>query len=241
MQVEQWLKLLDEGARALGIVLGPYEHQKFQQFAALLENWNKKINLVRFQDKSELARAHFLDSLWCAVDACWEGSLRVMDVGSGAGFPGVPLKICFPLLKLYLLDSQHKRCVFLRELIRVLELQNCIVLPLRAEEVGHDVQFRETFDRVVVRALARLPVVLELSLPFLRLGGLLVALKGRDAEGEVRESRRALELLGGEAIKVMRYRLSDGDERHVVIVQKARFTPIRYPRRCGVPACRPLL
>ncbi|NPV29393.1 MAG: 16S rRNA (guanine(527)-N(7))-methyltransferase RsmG [Firmicutes bacterium] len=239
-KVDQELEVLAAGARELGIVLGPEQQDQFRRYAELLLEWNKKTNLVRIKSLAELFRNHFLDSLWCAAGCAFRDGHRLLDLGSGAGFPGIPLKISFPGVRVFLLEAQRKRCAFLQEVCRALELDACTVLAGRAEDLGRLPGLRAAFDRVVVRALARLPVILELGLPFLLPGGLLVALKGRDVERELEEARAALEVLGGEVARVIPYRFPGEVGRHVVTVRKVAPTPDGYPRRAGIPARRPL-
>lgn len=238
--MDQELEILVAGARELGIVLGPEQQGQFCLYAELLLEWNKKTSLVRIRSLAELFRSHFLDSLWCAAGCAFRDGHRLLDLGSGAGFPGIPLKISFPGVQVFLLEAQRKRCAFLREVCRALELDTCTVLAGRAEDLGRLPGLRAAFDRVVVRALARLPVVLELGLPFLQPGGLLVALKGRDVERELEEARAALEVLGGEVARVVPYRFPGEVGRHVVVIGKVAPTPDGYPRRAGLPARRPL-
>ncbi|MDH7577669.1 MAG: 16S rRNA (guanine(527)-N(7))-methyltransferase RsmG [Bacillota bacterium] len=239
-KVEPKIEFLVAGARQLGIILDPRQQSQFQNYLEILLEWNKRMNLVRFRTREELIRNHFLDSLWCTAGCSFENGRRVLDLGSGAGFPGIPLSISFPGLKVFLLEAQRKRCVFLREACRLLELSNCTILAGRAEKLAHLPHLRATFERVVVRALARLVVIVEFALPFLTCGGFLVALKGRDVEEELKEAGNALKILGGEIARVIPYRFPGETGRHVVVVHKTAQTPAPYPRRPGLPERRPL-
>jgi 16S rRNA (guanine527-N7)-methyltransferase len=170
----------------------------------------------------------------------WEGSLKVVDIGTGAGFPGIPLKICLPQLEMYLVESQRRRCVFLHEVIAALGLQGCYLLANRAEILAQDRRYRAVFDRAVVRALGSLPVILELSLPFLKEGGFLVAMRGLEAQEEVTKSKCALKLLGGELTAIIEYQVGGRQVHHLVVVRKVHETPPHYPRRPGIPQKRPI-
>jgi len=234
------LQELAEGARGLGIEISPPQLQQFQVFADLLLEWNKRMNLVRASGVPELMRAHMLDSLWCSSAIDLRRDLRLLDIGSGAGFPGLPLRICFPDLRLSLLESQQKRSLFLAEAIGKLELDRCEVLTGRAEDLAHNGQYRDGFDCVVARALAPMATLVELALPFVRPGGYLVALKGTDAAGEIAGAAYALEQIGGALERVVPYGFPGEKGRHVISIKKEAPTPERYPRRPGIPAKKPL-
>lgn len=235
------MEVLMEGARILGILLDEEKQKQFVKYALLIEEWNKRVNLVRFQERIDLFRSHFLDSLWCSMGCELDNSLKLLDIGSGAGFPGIPLKICFPGINLVLLEAQKKRCIFLEKIVENLKLERCSVINSRAEEIAHDEKYRDAFDCVVIRALSRLPVLLELGLPFLTIGGKLVALKGRVVDMEIELSRYACRMLGGELSAIIPYKLRDEEERHVVVYKKIKETPHRYPRRPGIPQKKPLV
>jgi len=235
------MDILVDGARELGIILDEEKQKQFEKYALLIEKWNKRINLVRFHERVELFRSHFLDSLWCSKGCEFNRGPKLFDLGSGAGFPGIPLKICFPGIHLVLLEAQRKRCLFLREAVENLGLDNCSVIQGRAEEIAYEEKYRGVFDCVVVRALSSLPVLLELGLPFLAPGGKLVALKGRNVEKEIESSQHACDLIGGEFIASMPYKLREENGRHVVVYRKIGETPHHYPRRPGIPEKKPLV
>ncbi|KUK32285.1 MAG: Ribosomal RNA small subunit methyltransferase G [Thermoanaerobacterales bacterium 50_218] len=212
----------------------------FLKYIELLDQWNSKCNLIKIRDHLELVEYHFLDSLQILRTCSWEGRLRVVDIGTGAGFPGVPLKICLPNLEMYLVEAQRRRCVFLQQLIEELNLTGCYLLCNRAEILAHNLEYRAAFDRVVVRAVSSLPVVLELGLPFLKEGGFLVAMRGVEVQDEINKSSRALSLLGGEVNKIVEYQVGERRPHHLLIVRKVFATPPKYPRRPGIPQKRPL-
>ena len=187
--MDEEIKELVAGAGELGIDLGPEKQRQFEDYAALLLEWNKRMNLVRVHGRDELLRFHMLDSLWCSAAVDLRGCARLLDVGSGAGFPGIPLRICFPDMSLCLLESQQKRSLFLKEAISRLGLGNSDVLAGRAENLARNEAYREGFQCVVARAVAPLPTLVELALPFVAMGGYFVALKGNAARGGDRRRR----------------------------------------------------
>ncbi len=239
--MDESLQELVTGARELGVEIDCERQQRLADYADLLLDWNQRINLVRVNSREELMRAHLLDSLWCSAAIELRSGGRLLDVGSGAGFPGIPLQICWPGLKVFLLESQQKRSLFLAEAVRRLGLKSCTVLTGRSESMARDVAYREAFDCAVARAVASLAVLVELALPFVTLGGYFVALKGNDVWTEISDAEYALQQLGGAVERVIPYRFTGEQGRNVVCIKKVAYTPERYPRRTGVPAKRPLL
>lgn len=240
-QTEESLQELVEGARELGVEIDRERQQQLADYADLLLDWNQRINLVRVNSREELLRAHLLDSLWCSAAVDLRGELRLLDIGSGAGFPGIPLQISWPALRVSLLESQQKRSLFLAEAVRRLGLANCTVLTGRAESLARERAYREAFDCAVARAVASLAVLVELALPFVAPGGRFVALKGSAAWAEISDAEYALQQLGGAVERVIPYRFPGEQGRNVVCIKKVASTPERYPRRIGIPAKRPLL
>ena len=236
------MKELSEGARALGIALSDDQLRMFQAYYEMLVAWNARTNLTTIIDRRDVQTKHFLDSLACL--AALEGdtaNLRLVDVGSGAGFPGLPLRIACPALRLTLVEAAGKKTAFLEAVTRQLGLSSVTVVRARAEEVGHDPAHRETYDLAVVRAVAAMPVLAELALPFVRLGGWLVAQKGDDPAAEVEAAQSAMRTLGGRLHHVLGVTVPGLDAaRHLVVVEKVAPTPARYPRRPGMPDKRPL-
>lgn len=238
------LETLSHGVKQLGLVLTPKQTQQFQVYYEELVEWNKKINLTAITDYEEVQLKHFLDSLTLVpalqdVTGAKEG-LFLLDVGTGAGMPGLPLKIFLPEIRLVLLDSVAKKTAFLKHLAGRLGLDYVNILTGRAEEVAHDPDYREKFDVVVSRAVTRLPTVVELTLPFCRQGGLTIAQKKGAIEEELSRVARAIDILGGKVKEVRKIDLELLEQRSLVIVEKVSPTPQRYPRRTGVPAKRPL-
>ena len=214
--------------------------EDFYKYYLLLTEWNEKINLTAITEEDEVAVKHFLDSLK-AAEGIIEDGVSVIDVGTGAGFPGLPVKIANPDIKLTLVDSLNKRINFLNEVISSLSLDNVKTIHSRAEELGQNKDHREKYGLCVSRAVANLTTLCELCLPFVKVGGSFVSLKGPKAEEEVRDAKRAIELLGGELVKIQSYDLSDTDLNHnIVIIKKISHTPTKYPRSAPKPAKEPL-
>ena len=236
--------LLVVGARELGIELDDVQIDRFQRYYAEILAWNRKANLTRVTGTDEVQTLHFIDSL-TVVKGLRRGALgsgaRLIDVGSGAGLPGVPLKIAFPGTAVVLLEANGKKAAFLKGLVRTLGLDGVEVVRARAEEAAHREDLREAFDVVVSRAVASLDILVELTLPFCRVGGVAVAQKGADVDSELSRASNAISLLGGGASRTHRISPPASDvARSLVVTDKVSETPARYPRRPGIPAKRPL-
>lgn len=226
-------------AREYGVRLTPEMLERLDRYAVFLADWNGRVNLTAITEPREIAVKHFLDSL-LLLDACPPGEgAKLADVGAGAGFPSVPVKIARPDLRLTLLDSLGKRTAFLEALSRELGQDNRVV-HIRAEEAGRDPAFREGFDLVTARAVAPLPLLCEYCLPLVRPGGTFAALKGPSAAEELREARRAVSLLGGTESGVREYTLPDGGQRSIILLTKRSQTPAKYPRNHGQMKKSPL-
>lgn len=236
------LGLLLTGALAYGVRLNDGQRAQFERYLTLLREWSQRTRLVGNADPAVVQRRHFLESIALGVALRERELLRpgadVLDVGAGAGFPGVVLKIVWPAMRLTLIEATEKKTAFLSALVEALGLEETEVITGRAETLAHELRLRERFDLVVARAVAPLPVLVELALPFARVGGRLVAPKGSRVAGELGRASRALQVLGGEAFTApLRV---PGPPQTLVAVIKRRPTPARYPRRPGVPAKSPL-
>jgi 16S rRNA (guanine527-N7)-methyltransferase len=240
-----------QGAQLLGLELNDRQLAAFDCYRAELIDWNQRFNLTSVAEPAQIDTTHFLDSLSCLaalpavnrrpLDHWLASAPQAVDVGAGAGFPGLPLKIAWPRLRLTLVEATSKKVKFLHHVIEQLGLDDVTVVNARAEDFGQGAG-RERFDLALARALAPLPATLELTLPLLRIGGWLVAQKGRHPEEELAASRVALQTLGGslhDAIPVTVPGLEA--QRTLVIIAKAGRTPRAYPRRAGVPKKQPLL
>lgn len=218
--------------------IGEFQAQ-FERFYTLLVEYNGRFNLTSVTEKEEVVHKHFLDSL--AGEFLLPHGAACVEIGSGAGFPSIPLKIVRRDLKLTLIESTGKKCTFLKEVVKELGLENVEVLQLRAEDAGRDAMYRERFDVCFARAVARLNTLSEYCLPLVRRGGLFVAYKG-DAAEEVKEGERAISLLGGRMRESISYELPEGyGKRTLVCVEKVQGTPEKYPRGRGLERSRPLL
>jgi len=244
------MKQLADGALALGISLTDDQIESFQAYYETLIAWNTRMNLTQITGYQEVQVKHFLDSLSCVaalqdtggqVDWGAGGEPRVLDLGTGAGFPGLPLKIAFPVVRLTLLEAIGKKTRFLQALVDQLGLTGVQVLNARAEEAGHDPAHRQAYDLVVARAVAKMPILAELALPLVRVGGLVIAQKGKDPSPEVESAHNAIEITGGRVGQILPVTVPGlPAARHLVVLEKASATPDQYPRRPGIPAKRPL-
>jgi 16S rRNA (guanine527-N7)-methyltransferase len=241
------MDLLAEGALDLGIHLNTDQLTQFEAYYECLMTWNQSVNLTRITSYSDVQVKHFLDSLTICATTESRRSLemsftRLIDVGTGAGFPGVPIKIAWPRTQVTLLESINKRASFLAYLVDQLQLSDVEVVVGRAEEIGHDDRFREQFDLATARALATMPVLAEYLLPFCRIGGFVLAPKKGDVQAEVNKAGGAFLRLGGRLHDMASFNLPRlSQTRYVVVVEKVNPTPEKYPRRTGIPPKRPLI
>lgn len=225
----------------LGFQLSEAQVQAFEQYKALLLEWNARFNLTAIVEPEQIQIKHFLDSLTCLLAMGYPLQARVIDIGSGAGFPGLPLKIACPDIQLTLVESIEKKAEFCRRVATDLRLEGVQIINARAEEVGQMRDQRERSDWALARAVAGLPVLLEYLLPLVRVGGRALAMKGETALAEIQSASRAISLLGGIARDPVPVKLPGIPEvRYLVVVEKKSSTPRSYPRRIGIPAKKPL-
>ncbi len=233
--------IIIQAAHEYGILLTEDQIEKFNTYFELLVEWNEKINLTAITAPQDVAVKHMIDSLSCHDESIFKEGAKIIDVGTGAGFPGLPLKIFRPDLKLTLFDSLNKRILFLQTVAQNLGISDINFVHNRAEDGGKNKQLREQYDIAVSRAVARLNILCEWCLPFVAVGGFFIALKGSQYSQEVDEARGALQLLGGEIAKVEKIKLPGLDDvRAVVYIKKIKKTPMTYPRRPGVAEKNPL-
>lgn len=234
-------EILAARADEAGIPLTAEQIGQFSVYNEMLLDWNTRMNLTALTAPEDVAVKHIIDSLTAYDAALFDGARTLIDVGTGAGLPGIPLAVYAPHLTVTLLDSLNKRVRFLTEVIAAMGLQNVRCIHARAEEAARTAEHRAAYDIVVSRAVARLPVLLEYTLPFVRVGGTLLALKGRAYAEEQKEARRAAEVLGGGRITARPVHLPGLDDvRAILTVTKERQTPAAYPRGGGAPTRRPL-
>lgn len=238
MNFQEYLK---DAAEQYGLVLTDRMLRQFDTYFQLLVEWNERINLTAITEPKEAAIKHMVDSLSCWNDRYFPPGASVIDVGTGAGFPGIPLKIFRPDIRLTLLDSLNKRIKFLQEVTDKLGLDNVECVHLRAEEGARQPHLREKFDVAVSRAVARLSVLAEYCMPFVKVNGHFVALKGMKYAEEMAEGANAVKVLGGSSIKSVPVRLPYiDDKRAVLYIRKVRATSKAYPRKAGTPDKNPL-
>jgi 16S rRNA (guanine527-N7)-methyltransferase len=241
MPAEPLLERLRTDARSFGLELTVSQIEAYRQYFVLLREWNERFNLTAIEAPRDVIDKHFLDSLSCALALPLSSVRTLVDVGTGAGFPGLVLKIAFPHLELLLLDAVEKRLRFLRRVVEALEMTRVDMLHARAEEAGHDPQRREQFDAAVARAVARLSTLAEYCLPLVRVGGSFLAQKGPDVADELAAARPAFEKLGAGTPSVRTLVLPGTDiGRSLVLIPKTRPTPAQYPRPAGSPKKHPL-
>jgi 16S rRNA (guanine527-N7)-methyltransferase len=234
-------KLIKDAQQLFAISLTPKQASLLACYERELLEWNERFNLTAIRDVEGIRAKHFLDSLSCTL--AWKEQLprRLIDVGTGAGFPGLVLKILYPGLKLTLVESVGKKANFCQHMVQALALDNVEVLTARAEEVGQLPAHREKYDWAVARAVAGMPILAEYLLPLVRVGGGMLAQKGESGPAETHTAEKALKLLGGRVRQLVNVKLPGvADERYLVIVDKIAATPPGYPRKTGLPAKKPL-
>lgn len=223
------------------ITLSDQQKQQFEDYFKLLVEWNEKINLTAITDKHDVYLKHFYDSIAAILQGeIKNDNLRLLDIGAGAGFPSLPMKIIYPNLNVHIIDSLNKRITFLQTLADKLKLTGVSFYHGRAEDFGQDKLFRAQFDIVTARAVARMQVLSELTIPFLKVGGRLIALKAAAADQEIQEAQNALRILFAQVEKNINYQLPNQDGRNITIVTKKKETPNKYPRKAGTPNKKPL-
>ena len=224
-----------------GLELNDRQKKQFHRYFQLLVEWNEKINLTAITAEDEVYLKHFYDSLAPILQGyVLNEPISLLDVGAGAGFPSLPMKILFPQLEVTIIDSLNKRIQFLHLLAEDLGLEGVHFYHGRAEDFAQDKHFRAQFDLVTARAVARMQILSELTIPFLKVGGRLIALKASSAEDELHQAKNALNLLFAKVLENVDYQLPNGDPRTLTIVEKKKETPNKYPRKAGVPNKRPL-
>lgn len=233
-------QLLIEGCRKVGVDIDDAKAEAFLKYKDLLIEWNKKINLTSITEEKDIIIKHFIDSI-AIIKYIKLTNKKVIDIGTGAGFPGIPLKIIDNSIEVTLVDSLNKRIIFLNEVIQQLNLKNIFSIHSRAEDLGINNNYREKYDICVSRAVANLSTLCEYSLPLVNVGGVFISQKGPNIEDELNESKKAISVLGGELEKVERIQLPFTDIIHTIIfIKKVRQCPVKYPRKSGKPTKEPI-
>lgn len=234
--------ILRQGGREIGLDIDDKMIERFSGFKDLLIEWNKKINLTTITDENEIMIKHFLDSLTCILSGVIRNDLKIIDVGTGAGFPGIPLKVYYDNLDITLLDSLNKRIKYLEVVCEKLKLNDVRFLHGRAEDYGRKEEYRERYDVAVARAVAELKVLCEYCLPFVKVKGYFIAQKGPRAYEEISKAKKAIETLGGEIVDSLNIKLPFSDIEHtLIVIKKIKESPKKYPRKAGTPSKKPLI
>ena len=239
MDIIEFSNLMKEYGKEIQIKFTEEQLQKFYKYMNMLIEWNKKINLTAIIEPKEIILKHFIDSL--TILKYVNDNEKMLDVGTGAGFPGIPIKIMNSNIEITLLDSLNKRINFLNEAINKLELKNISAIHSRIEDYGKNNKYREKYDIVTSRAVANLATLSEYMLPMLKIKGKSICMKGSDIKEEVKNSKRAIDILGGEIVNIEELVLPKSDNRrNLIIIKKKKNTPLKYPRKAGIPSKEPL-
>ncbi len=239
MLKEEFKEKMRDYANEIGILLNEKQINQFYDYMNLLIEWNEKINLTAITKPEDIILKHFIDSMTIAKYTKKEAT--IIDVGTGAGFPGIPLKIIREDLQVTLLDALNKRIQFLNEVICQLEIKDITAIHSRAEELGKDKKCRENFDYATSRAVANVSTLLEYLMPFVKIGGACISMKGAEVEEELQQSKKAISILGGEIEKIEKFQLPKSNmNRNIITFRKTKTTPLKYPRKPGTPSKQPI-
>ena len=239
MEKEIFFEKMQEKSKDLGVRFSVKQTEQFFEYMNLLIEWNEKMNLTAITEPDEIILKHFIDSITILKEL--EDGSKLVDVGTGAGFPGIPLSIMNPTLKITLVDSLNKRLIFLQEVVNKLKLENIEIVHARAEEFGQNKKYREQFDISTSRAVANLATLSEYLIPLVKVGGKVISMKAAEAKQELNEAKKAIEVLGGTVEKVDEFNLPQSDiGRTVIIIRKNKITPNKYPRKPGTPSKEPI-
>lgn len=239
MEKEEILQELEEKAELINIKLNEEQKEKFYNYMQMLIEWNKKINLTAITEPKEIILKHFIDSL--TISKYIERGTKLIDIGTGAGFPGIPLKIYDSTLEITLLDSLNKRITFLNEVIEKLKLNNIETIHGRIEDIAQKEEYREKYDIVTSRAVSNLNILAEYMIPLNKIGGISICMKGTEIEEELNDAKNAIKLLGGKIEKVEEFDLvNENIKRNIIIIKKEKRTSSKYPRKAGMPSRKPI-
>ena len=240
MKLEELSKYLSDYGEKIGLKFSKKQEEQFFKYMNLLIEWNEKINLTAIVEPKEIILKHFIDSL--TINKYIEKASSIVDVGTGAGFPGIPLLIYRDDIKVTLVDSLNKRLIFLKEVINQLDLKNVKVIHSRVEDFGKNKNYREKFDIATARAVANLAVLSEYLVPLVKIGGKCICMKGSIIEDEIKQSENAFKILGTKKKLIEKFELPNSDmERNIIILDKIKNTPSKYPRKAGIPTKEPII
>jgi 16S rRNA (guanine527-N7)-methyltransferase len=238
MNLEQFEKLFKEECKINNIDLEIYDIEKFYNYMLGIIEWNDKINVTAITDEKEFLEKHFIDSL--TISKLVAGKNKIIDIGTGAGFPGIPLKIANPKLEVTLIDSVNKKLNVIREVSDKIGLKNLEIIHTRAEDLANNLEYREKYDFATTRAVSNLSTIAEYMLPFIKVGGKAICMKGPNYEEELENANNAIRILGGKVESVENFKLGSENERNIIIISKISKTPAKYPRGQGKPLKEPL-
>lgn len=238
MNYKEFNQIFDEECKKNNIEISEEKYEKFFKYMKLILDWNEKVNLTAIKDEKEFIVKHFIDSL--TINYLIKDKKRLLDIGTGAGFPGIPLKINNDDTQVTLIDSVNKKIIVLNDVIQKLNLEEIEALHIRAEELAQDNKYREMFDVVTTRAVSNLSTIAEYMLPFVQIGGIAICMKGPNIEQELKDSKKAIQILGGEIEKIEKLNINGEHERNIIVIKKIKNTNKKYPRGQGKPAKEPL-
>jgi len=238
----KYFDIMNKASINVGLEFNEKKYAEFMRYKDLIKEWNEKINLTAIKEDEEIVKKHFIDSMKVFEFDQLKNAKNIIDIGTGGGFPGIPMKIIKPEINIVLLDSLNKRIKFLDEVIKDLQLENIKAIHGRAEDYAQEVQYREKFDIAVSRAVANLTVLSEFCIPYVKVGGYFVAMKGPAVEEEIKLSKNAIRMLGGKIEHIEKVQIEDSDLNHnLVIIKKIAGTNKKYPRKAGMVTRSPLL
>lgn len=239
MEKEEFFEKMQEKSKDLDIHFSVEQLEQFFEYMKLLIEWNEKMNLTAITDPDEIIFKHFIDSITILKEI--KDNFKLVDVGTGAGFPGIPLSIMNPTLKITLVDSLNKRLIFLQEVVKELKLENIEIIHARAEELGQNKEYREMFDVATSRAVANLSTLSEYLIPLVKINGKVISMKASGAQNEINEARKAIKVLGGSIEKIEEFNLPQTDiGRTIIVIKKNEETNRKYPRKAGIPSKDPI-
>ncbi|MBI6872834.1 16S rRNA (guanine(527)-N(7))-methyltransferase RsmG [Clostridium aciditolerans] len=237
----EYFDIMNSACSDVGLSMDNKIYEKFIDYKELIKFWNEKVNLTAIIDDEQIIKKHFIDCIKIFKFSPLKEAKSIIDVGTGAGFPGIPIKIVKPDVNMILLDSLNKRINFLNEVINKIDLKNITTIHGRAEDFSRKSEYREKCDAAVSRAVANLAVLSELCIPYVRVGGYFVAMKGPSVDDEIKEGKNAVSILGGKIEDIVKIEIENSDLNHnLVIIKKVKETPKVYPRKAGTAAKKPL-